>query len=66
MFFFIVGYALVRNDLVQCSSEPGLAFKGMEVIDLPGGCAMLRILTQKESDLFQAVREGVFGGHGAT
>jgi len=59
LFFFIVGYALVRNDLISIS-DPGSSDFNTKGKGSPNGCAGLGGLTEMEAHFFQRLREGVF------
>ena len=62
LFFFMVGYALVRkvlqNTISRCTSA-----KNRWVIE-PGRCAVFRSLAEQESDLLQRLGKGVLARHG--
>lgn len=59
LFFFIVGYARVKNDLISISN-PGSRDFNRKGRSPPNGCAGLGGLTEVEADFFQRLREGVF------
>jgi hypothetical protein len=59
LFFFIVGYALVRNDLISISDLGSSKFNRKSE-GSPNGCAGLGGLTEVEAHFFQRLREGVF------
>jgi hypothetical protein len=63
--FFIVGYARCRKDLRSEVIESVVAFSISTAIarNLPCSSALLRSLAEKEAELLQSFREGVFGRH---
>ena len=77
LFFFMVGYALVRNELHRVPSTVSVCFspcpplraqgrmEGRGIgIDIPHGGALLRGLAEEEADLLEGLGEGVSAGHG--
>ena len=61
LFFFIVGYALVRNVLYRLLRHSSVCRGSDEPI--PNRSAWLRSLAKVEAHLLQRLREGIFGRH---
>lgn len=70
LFFFMVGYARVRNDLrlpVRISSVFDIRYQANGFLhDLPDGIGVLAGLAVKEAQLLQRLGEGIFARHGAS
>ena len=62
LFFFIVGYALVRNVLHRFFLRRSSACRGYDE-SIPNSSAWLRSLAEMEAHLLQRLREGVFSRH---
>ena len=63
LFFFMVGYALVRNDLI--GGVFSLCIDENEVrLSKPGSCTMVGGLAEQEAQLFEGLGEGILARHG--